>query len=181
MKKQLLSFMVITLVGTSFNAIGQMDHSKMNHGKKMEMNKSGRKSIDAKTKKEVLKVLKLNEQVHSSFFDYDGKKVEANAKALNDAIKSISNADIAKLLKFSTTKLDAIKDSNERASNDQAYHLVSMALIHIVNTYDVGSEYNAYSCPMVKKKWLQNSKKMAKVHNPYAPNMPHCGGQDTSY
>ena len=65
--------------------------------------------------------------------------------------------------------------------NNQNYHLTSMALIHIVNTYDVGNEYNAYSCPMVKKKWLQNSKKMAKVHNPYAPNMPHCGGQDSNF
>ena len=51
----------------------------------------------------------------------------------------------------------------------------------VVNTYDVGKKYNAYSCPMVKKKWVQNSKKMAKVHNPYAPNMPHCGSKDTSH
>lgn len=56
-----------------------------------------------------------------------------------------------------------------------------MALIHIVNKYDLGSKYNAYSCPMVKKKWLQNSDKMAKVHNPYAAGMPHCGSQDTNH
>lgn len=181
MKNKFLLFMVITFIGTSFNAIGQMDHSKMNHGKKLEMNKSGRKSIDAITKKEILNVLRINEKVHYSFFDYDAKKVESTAKELGDAIKSISNPEISKLLKFSLSKLATLKASSERSANNQAYHLVSMALIHIVNTYDVGSEYNAYSCPMVKKKWLQNSKKMSKVHNPYAPNMPHCGGQDTSH
>jgi hypothetical protein len=68
-----------------------------------------------------------------------------------------------------------------REENNQNYHLVSMALIYIVNTYDVGPKYNAYSCPMVKKKWLQNSKKLAKIHNPYAPHMPHCGSQDTNF
>jgi hypothetical protein len=147
----------------------------------MKMTKSGRKSLDAKSKKEILKVLKANESVHNAFFDYEAKKVEASALELNNAIKSIENAEVAKLLKFSQSKIGDIKASNDRKKNDQNYHLASMALIHVINTYDVGSEYNAYSCPMVKKKWLQNSKKMAKVHNPYAPNMPHCGGQDTSH
>jgi hypothetical protein len=45
----------------------------------------------------------------------------------------------------------------------------------------VGEGYNEYTCPMVKKKWVQNSKKRARVHNPYAPEMPHCGGQVTEY
>lgn len=42
-----------------------------------------------------------------------------------------------------------------------------MALIHIINTYDVGENYNAYSCPMTNKKWVQNSKKLNMVSNPY--------------
>ena len=92
---------------------------------------------------------------------------------------SISRVDL--LLTFSKTKLDQIKASNDREDNNQNYHLVSMALIHVVKEYDVGSKYNAYSCPMVKKKWLQNSKKISKVHNPYAPEMPHCGSQDSHH
>ena len=65
--------------------------------------------------------------------------------------------------------------------NNENYHIVSSALIFVINKYDLGSEYNAYSCPMVKKKWIQNSKKMTKVHNPYAAGMPHCGSQDSSH
>jgi hypothetical protein len=181
MKNHLLSLILTLLIGISFSAFAEMDHSKMNHGEKIKMNKSGRKTLDKKTKNEILAALKANETVHSAFFEYDGEKVESAVGNLSSALKSITNPEVSKLLKFSQSKLGKIKASNDRGQNDQNYHLFSMALIHVVNTYDIGKEYNAYSCPMVKKKWLQNSKKMSKVHNPYAPNMPHCGGQDTSH
>jgi hypothetical protein len=96
-------------------------------------------------------------------------------------MNAIENGETKKLLKFSIEKLGELKSDTERETNNQNYHLVSMALIHLVNTYDLGDAYNAYSCPMVKKKWVQNSKKMARVHNPYAPGMPHCGTQDSEY
>lgn len=160
----------------------KMDHSKMKHGKMDKMSKKGgRKSLSEGTKKSVVNALEANEELHNSFFKYDGKKVEAAAKKLKKAIDGIEDSEVSKLLKFSKTKLDQIKASSSRDDNNQNYHLVSMALIHVVNTYDVGAKYNAYSCPMVKKKWVQNSKKMAKVHNPYAPNMPHCGSKDTNH
>jgi hypothetical protein len=179
-----LSILAVSIYGVETFASedhSKMDHSKMNHGEKMKMNKSNRKALDIKTKKEIVKALKANEDVHNAFFEYDAKKVEKTSSILNKAIQAISNPEVSKLLKFSQSKIADIKATNDRDDNNQNYHLASMALIHIVNTYDVGNEYNAYSCPMVKKKWLQNSKKMSKVHNPYAPNMPHCGGQDTSH
>ena len=160
----------------------KMDHSKMKHGKMDKMSKKGgRKSLSEGTKKSVVNALEANEELHNSFFKYDGKKVEAAAKKLKKAIDGIEDSEVSKLLKFSKTKLDQIKASSSRGDNNQNYHLVSMALILVVNTYDVGAKYNAYSCPHVKKKWVQNSKKMAKVHNPYAPNMPHCGSKDTNH
>ncbi len=157
---------------------GKMDHSKMDHSK---MKKGDRKTLTVAVKKSVVSALEANEALHSSFFKYDAKAVEANAMKLKNAIDAIENKEVAKLLNFSKGKLSEIKASNDRETNNKNYHLVSMALIHIVNKYDVGSKYNAYSCPMVKKKWVQNSTKMAKVHNPYAPNMPHCGSQDTTH
>ncbi len=156
----------------------KMDHSKMDHSK---MKKGDRKSLSEAAKKSIVLALEANEALHSSFFKYDAKVVESNAMKLKKAIDAIENKEVAKLLNFSKGKLKEIKASNDREANNKNYHLVSMALIHIVNKYDVGSKYNAYSCPMVKKKWVQNSSKMAKVHNPYAPNMPHCGSQDTKH
>ena len=140
--------------------------------------KQERKTLEVKTRNQILTVLKANEELHLSFFKYDGKKIEKNAISLKNKIDSIKDEEISKLLKFSSSKLSDIKAANTKDVNNQNYHLVSMALIHIVNSYDVGSKYNAYSCPMVKKKWVQNSKLMSKIHNPYAGNMPHCGSQD---
>lgn len=177
-----LSVMTLGLFGMESYASGthgSHDHSKMDHSKKM---KSGdRKSLTEAAKKSVISALEANEALHGSFFDYDASAVEANAVKLKNAIEAIEDKEVAKLLNFSKGKLTEIKASNDRETNNKNYHLVSMALIHIVNKYDVGSKYNAYSCPMVKKKWVQNSSRMAKVHNPYAPNMPHCGSQDTKH
>lgn len=143
--------------------------------------KEARQILNESAKKSIISALEANEALHGAFFKYDAKSVEENALKLKKAIESIEDKEVAKLLNFSKEKLSEIKASNDREENNKNYHLVSMALIHIVNKYDVGAKYNAYSCPMVKKKWVQNSSKMAKVHNPYAPEMPHCGSQDSHY
>ena len=137
------------------------------------------KELNDSDKKEVMKILKINEDLHQAFFDYDAKKVEQTANKMKLAIDKLSNAEIAKLLKFSSSKLASMTATSSREDNNQNYHLVSMALIHIISKYNTGADYSAYSCPMVKKKWIQNSKKMAKVHNPYAPKMPDCGSKDS--
>lgn len=140
-----------------------------------------RKTIDNKSKREIIHVLEVNEKLFGAFYDYDGNKIEKSALKLKDAIGQISNPEISKLLTFSVTKLEQLKKTSSREENNQNYHLISMALIYIVATYDIGDVYNAYSCPMVKKKWIQNTKKMEMIHNPYAPQMPQCGEQDTKY
>ena len=83
------------------------------------------------------------------FFSMMRKRSKRNALAL------------VKLLKFAKSKLDEIKANNEREGNNQNYHIVSSALLYIVNTFDVGPKYNAYSCPMIKRN-VQNTQKMAK-------------------
>lgn len=171
-----LTFIITSALASS--SMNNHNHSKMEQKKTKRVE---RKRLSKTTKSNVIAALKANEDLHGSFFKYDPKAVETNAKKLKKAIQGIKNEEIAKLLSFSTTKLDEIKAASKREDNNKNYNLVSMALIHIVNKYDVGAKYNAYSCPMVKKKWVQNSEKMAKVHNPYAPEMPHCGTQDTHF
>ena len=163
----------------------EVDHRKMDHSK-MEMNKTNRKnSIKPRkelafgSKNSVMKTLLANEKLHEAFFSYSGKAVQKAATDLKIAIENIQDKEVLKLLKFSKGKLLEIKESNDRQENNENYHLVSMALIYIVKTYDLGSDYNSYYCPMLKKSWVQNSSKKEKVHNPYAPDMPHCGYQDT--
>lgn len=134
--------------------------------------------VDSNTKDELLNVFSANEKLHAAFFQYDAKEVEKQANNLKDSMEKVKNPEVAKLLKFSKQKLNEIKASKKRKENNQNYHLVSMALIHLLNKYNLGDTYGAYSCPMVKKKWIQNVKKMEEVHNPYAPEMPHCGNKN---
>lgn len=167
----------------SFPSYGQggHDHGKMKgHGKmeKKEGKEKSKEKVSEQTKKNLRAVLKANENLHNAFFNYEGEKVEKAAKNLKAAMEEVKDPKIAKLLVFSKKKLGEIEASAKREANNQNYHLVSMALIHLVNTYDLGEEYKAYSCPMVQKKWIQNTAKKEKVHNPYAPSMPHCGGME---
>lgn len=165
-------FLLLSLLSFNAFASGNMD---------TKTEKKERVALTAETKGEIVSLLEENEKLHGAFFDYNGVEVEKNAKSMISKIEGISDQKISKLLGFSKGKLSEIKASNSKDKNNEHYNLISMALIYIVNKYDVGKKYNAYSCPMVKKKWVQNSSKMAKVHNPYAPEMPHCGSRDTNH
>lgn len=162
---------------------GKMDHSKMNHGKMMKNTSNGKKTLNEKAKKEVLSSLAIYEELHKSFFDYDvkgAKEVVAKAKSLSESLNKLSDREIvsslekANVFKF----LGAIKAGDNRSINNSLLDNISKALNkNIISKYDIGSDYNVFHCPMVDKHWIQNTTKMAKVHNPYAPEMPHCGGK----
>lgn len=131
--------------------------------------------------KSVLNILKINESLHSHFFEYKPTLVEEDARRLKKAIAAVKNKEIKVLLKGSRSELEKIKAKNNRESNNMAYHQVSLSLIKVLKKFDPGKRYNSYSYPMVKKKWVQNSEQKLRVHNPYAPEMPHCGQRDTDY
>jgi len=137
--------------------------------------------LDLKAKAELVRVLEANEKLHAGFFTYKAGVVEEAAKNLRKVVRAVSNTKTRMLLKDALKPLDQIKAKNKREANNVAYHKASLVLAGMVNSYDVGSSYNVYSCPMVKKTWIQNSKKQLRTHNPYAPEMPHCGGRDTDY
>ena len=167
MKKSFISYIVFNIL--------------LAFGLQLKASEGERKELEKKERQEVIKVFEVNEKLHNSFYDYQAKKVVRNAEKLAQAMEGISNPEVKNLLKYSQKKLKEISASKDKKANSQIYHMVSMALIHVLNQYDLGDTYNAYSCPMVKKKWVQNSKKKNKVHNPYASNMPHCGSKDTAY
>jgi hypothetical protein len=73
--------------------------------------------------------------------------------------------------------LSKIKKAASLKENNKYYHFANVFLVQLINTYDFGKKYQAYYCPMVRKKWIQNISKIEKVHNPYDSSMPHCGGR----
>ncbi len=118
------------------------------------------------------------EKLHHSFFQYDGEKAQKEAKELAAVLSRIEDKELSKKLKFSQEKLREIAKDAPRKENNQRLHLVSMALIHVMKDNAPKGEYKAFQCPMVKKKWIQNTKEVKVAQNPYAPEMPNCGGLD---
>lgn len=140
-----------------------------------------RVKVDGKLKTELVKVFESNEKLYDSFFDYDAKEVAKLAGELKASMESVSDDEIKKLLKFSIGKLSLMTADRSEKLNHEDYNIVSMALIHVNSKYDFGKKYNAYSCPMVKKKWLQNTAENSGVKNPYAAMMRDCGSKDSNY
>ncbi len=174
-----IAMAIITLDSKASDTHGKMDHSKMNHGKMMKSESKGKLAVTEKVKNEILSSLVVYEELHKSYFEYDSKKVVEKSKQFSELLSKLSERDIvsslenANVFKF----LAAIKAGDNRSVNNSLLDNISKKLNElIISKYDIGSDYNLYHCPMVDKFWIQNSKKMAKVHNPYAPDMPHCGG-----
>jgi hypothetical protein len=143
--------------------------------------KSSRNDLSKKNQKYAIKVLNQNELLFDSFFSYSGAAIESHSMNLIKSINSMPNSQIKSEFIKSIPHLSKLKKSNSKEANNNYYNQASLIFIKIINTYDVGPHFNAYTCPMVNKRWVQNTKESNQVKNPYADYMPHCGGQDTEY
>ena len=144
--------------------------------------KKNRKIVSSEIKNSLTQILKADELLHESFFKYDAAAVEKNATALAKLVSEIKVKKIKKIFKRTPEQLRKIKASQQKEKNYHLYGLFNNAMVEILKKYDLGDDYNIYYCPMLKKSWVQNSKKKNKVHNPYAGDyMPHCGMKATNF
>ena len=176
-------FLILALVTITYATVA-MDHAKHGHHGKTNSQKAseGRKSLDSRLKGSLIELLKSNEALHEAFFGYDSKVLAQRAKALAGKISRIEDKKLKKVFKRSVKILLKIKASEDKEKNYHYYWLVNKSLVEVLKTYDLGSTYNVYYCPMLKKHWVQNSTKKNKVHNPYAGDyMPHCGFKESNY
>ena len=174
----LAAIMGVLVALTSGNSFSM--HHEKSEGKKSKR-EFARSKLESKAKAQLIQIYEENEKLHSAFFNYNAGLVEKYSSSLRDLLLKIENKKIKKVFKRSLKQLEKIKSSNEKEKNYHLYSLVSKKLVEVLMEYDLGGTYNAYSCPMVRKVWVQNSTKMDKVHNPYASYMPHCGEKDTSF
>ncbi len=134
--------------------------------------------VNDKNKEIIYNALQAYDQLHFAYFEYDKDEVVKKAKVLSEKLALIKIEMVKdKLEKDNVQKLiSAIKTENSRSINNSLLDNISKRLNDIIITkIDLDGRYGLFYCPMVKKYWLQNVKKMTKVHNPYAPDMPHCG------
>ena len=173
--KSLIIFFLSSLLISSGSFASDSSHKGHDMKKMKTKEMKAKTKLSEKEKSEVLKLLEENEELHGSFFKYKGEKVAAHSKKMVSLIDKISHKEIKKLLGFGKKQLELLTAKRSQKENNQSYHMFSMAMIHIMNTYELGDKYKGYRCPMVRKQWVQNTEKMDKVHNPYAAYMPHCG------
>ena len=147
----------------------------------VQIQANNRQMLPQADKEALLSALQVNEKMHQAFLKYDAQAAQTTAMEFERAIKAIKNQEISQQLTPINTHIAGIKAQNDRKTNNNNYHQVSLVLAGLLAKYDLGSDYHAYYCPMVKKKWIQNSKKMSKVHNPYAPKMVNCGMKESKY
>lgn len=142
---------------------------------------SERLPLEEKNQKIMQQVLTAQDELHVAFFDYDSDKVEKAAKEVAKKIDLIKVKELSKLLKVTQQKLREVSKDRSEKENKESFYVISLGLGNIVRKYDVGGKWNIYSCPMVKKSWIQNSQKVDKVQNPYAASMPECGSKETAF
>lgn len=140
-----------------------------------------RVQLDNQAKSEILKLYQGNERLHRAFFEYDVKKIETETKNVMKLMKAIKNEELRTKFSLALKMIKRIKASEKKEVNNKAYHVVSMALVNVLDKYDLGKTYNVYYCPMLKMKWVQSSLKHKGVENPYADYMPQCGRQFSKY
>lgn len=138
-----------------------------------------RKTINAADKIEITEVLGANDKLFNAFLKKDSASVEKMAKDLQ-ATLSKSKSPILKDVRAQASKLN-IKSALKIEDNMKSYEALLNPLIKVVKEYEVESKYNVFSCPMVKKSWLQDITVNKDVKNVYAMDMLECGTQDTQF
>lgn len=140
-----------------------------------------RKELSMDVKSQLREVYRRNDKLYQLFVEEKYDQVEEQAKKVAKAIESIEDSDVTQLLNFTKKNLRDLEGELDVDVMQEAYSMISTALIHVLKTYDIGPGYNAYYCPMVKKRWVQNSMEVTEIQNPYDKSMRMCGDQETNF
>lgn len=170
--------MKILLVG--FLAMAFPVFAQHNHDLHAGHSQAKRKTLQRNDKALVTEILAKNDSLFNAFLKKDNALIEKNAKELAGLVVK-SQSTILKEVKANVFSLETIKSSNKNEDNLKAYEAFLNPLVAIVQQYEVAGKYNVFSCPMVKKSWIQDTKINKDVKNVYAMDMLECGSQDTHF
>lgn len=170
--------MKILLAG--FLAIAFPVFAQHNHDQHADHSQAKRKALQSNDKAQLTEILAKNDSLFNAFLKKDNALIVKNAKELAGLVVK-SDGPILKELKAKVYSLEGIKSSNKNEDNLKAYEAFLNPLIAIVQQYEVAGKYNVFSCPMVKKSWIQDTEVNKDVKNVYATDMLECGTQDTRF
>lgn len=172
-----MKLFILLLALSSFQVLAQDHH----HGHAHHAQKSAqRKSLAEKDKKFLTDALKINDQLFNALLAKDTKLIEKKSQEISDLFQGNKEA-IYKELTSQAGNLKKIKSSTKQEDALKAYEEFLKPLIKVVQEYDIENSYNVFSCPMVKKSWIQDVRVNKGVKNVFAPYMLECGTQDTHF
>lgn len=139
-----------------------------------------RKTLNESDKKLIVELLKKNDVLFNAFLSRDGIAIEKSAADLSTLMSQIDSKILGNVKKESS-KLSKIKDTNTDEVNLTSYEAFLNPLVEVVKAFDLGDQFNIFTCPMVKKSWIQDVATNKEVKNVYAMEMLECGSQVTQF
>ncbi|HMQ11365.1 MAG TPA: hypothetical protein PKC21_01825 [Oligoflexia bacterium] len=175
MKKKLSVIVLAILVSACDNNQPVQEGHK--HEKKMSNKNIEQKKVNSENIPEELNgLLKINEDLHAAYFNYDQDAIKKHIVSITSYVKEIKNSELQKKLSVATQSFEGLSEESSREIFNEKYHLFNIQLIEVLDQYRPSETYSRYHCPMVKKDWIQNTvKDNNKTKNPYAPEMKSCG------
>lgn len=139
---------------------------------------AAKEKIAPKIAAQLKEILASNDVLHDKFYQYNAVEIEAQKDDVAKLIAKFNGHEqILDLLKKSSVPLSKISKSSTEAENKKQFSIFNSVIVRIISDYEVDDKYKAYYCPMVRKKWVQDTAKKAGVNNPYDASMPDCGGR----
>lgn len=173
-----MKLFILIFALSSFSVLAQDHH---HHGHGHETHKSTqRKSLNDKDKKTISDALTINDQLFNALLAKDAKLIEKKSQEISALLQGNKDA-VFKELALKASNLKTIKSSTKQEDALKTYEEFLKPLIKVVQEYDLGNSYNVFSCPMVKKSWIQDVRVNKGVKNVFAPYMLECGTQDTHF
>lgn len=173
-----MKLFILLLALSSFSVLAQ-DHHHHGHGHENHKT-TQRKALNEKDKKIISDALTINDQLFNALLAKDAKLIEKKSQEISALFQGNKDA-IFKELAPKASHLKTIKGSTKQEDALKAYEEFLKPLIKVVQEYDLESSYNVFSCPMVKKSWIQDVRVNKGVKNVFAPYMLECGTQDTHF
>lgn len=170
-----MKYLLLGLLGLSIQSFAQDNHFE--HGNHTSTHRT---AVGIKAKEEVIAVLQKNDLLFYAFLAKDEVGIEKLAKELHADVTK-SNHSLLDEVKAAAWNLSNIKASHSNEVNLRSYESFVKPLIRIVESKDIGGKFNVFTCPMVKKSWIQNIEIHKEAKNIYAMDMLECGTQNTHY
>ncbi len=120
-------------------------------------------------------VLKANDAVHSVFIKNDEQGFKMVWDGFEKALSQTRPDELKELITESKSASSKLMTATSLDEKRKLYGDVVKPIVLLLQKYGPIESYKVFTCPMVKKDWIQDIKVVSQVQNPYDPKMLKCG------